>query len=748
MDFQKAYSAISTFSLEEQARAQAALERVFTQEAFVGRHVRLAAKGPPRDASWMPVALALALPMLEGALPRDEHGTCVMPHKHPLRMKKIRARTYTNAMGRVAYDTKRACDNCDEPIEEREFYCCASGCEIDFCSRCHGKLQQLFVNLDQTRATWVCRFVENVSTYILKHVTGGLRSDLAHCLAFEWPQAMFESLVRVVVDVADASVVHLQDVSPNITAHKEFWHVIGFLQVLYCANTLTASSVSMGSRVQPEKFAVRGIDKCDALVEYSRWCAESSSLVTHAQALKVSPLCITAGFASFLTHSNLVPISFRQRCLQHDVRRLTTLDTEDLKLPGAPRSPASLLKYLLSAFGSSKSMPPGYLTRSLAVTFQGEPAEGRGVTCEFLSLAIQTIVEHSQGEIDTESGMNNASSGMRATADMQSTRRRKRRKTSVSTLDAANVERKLGQQDHDVTMPCKDAHSGSSLFWEYDPQLRTYWFRQACVPADKYEHLYAVMHACGVILGQAIFSGCSLPSFFPKTLYAMLLQEISPHDCKRFKLADIESISPAIAQSLERLLEYEEDDVLELFELDWPRGEELSHDNRYEHVTDYIQWFCSDRYATQLRPLSEGFGAVVGQSRLLRGGLVDAAQLEQIICGAELPVDVEALQRGSSTEGWLKADADYLESFWEILRSFRDCDLRRFATFVSSCSRSPPRGWQDVNLTLQRNGEGDDRLPTAFTCFHLLLLPRYSSKEVLRTKLLLAIAETQGFGLR
>lgn len=40
-----------------------------------------------------------------------------------------------------------------------------------------------------------------------------------------------------------------------------------------------------------------------------------------------------------------------------------------------------------------------------------------------------------------------------------------------------------------------------------------------------------------------------------------------------------------------------------------------------------------------------------------------------------------------------------------------------------------------------------DRLPTSHTCFNVLLLPEYSSKEKLRERLLKAITYAKGFGM-
>ena len=50
-------------------------------------------------------------------------------------------------------------------------------------------------------------------------------------------------------------------------------------------------------------------------------------------------------------------------------------------------------------------------------------------------------------------------------------------------------------------------------------------------------------------------------------------------------------------------------------------------------------------------------------------------------------------------------------------------------------------------MTIQPTGGGDEYLPAAHTCFNLLDLPKYNSKDALRTKLLVAIEHSQGFGL-
>jgi len=56
--------------------------------------------------------------------------------------------------------------------------------------------------------------------------------------------------------------------------------------------------------------------------------------------------------------------------------------------------------------------------------------------------------------------------------------------------------------------------------------------------------------------------------------------------------------------------------------------------------------------------------------------------------------------------------------------------------------------WNLVLFQIYIQPTPDDRyLPVAHTCFNLLDLPRYGTKEKLRYKLMQAIQQTQGFSL-
>jgi len=48
---------------------------------------------------------------------------------------------------------------------------------------------------------------------------------------------------------------------------------------------------------------------------------------------------------------------------------------------------------------------------------------------------------------------------------------------------------------------------------------------------------------------------------------------------------------------------------------------------------------------------------------------------------------------------------------------------------------------------LERKEGDSDLLPEAHTCFNHLVVPEYASKEKLREKLLLAMENSEGFGI-
>ena len=84
--------------------------------------------------------------------------------------------------------------------------------------------------------------------------------------------------------------------------------------------------------------------------------------------------------------------------------------------------------------------------------------------------------------------------------------------------------------------------------------------------------------------------------------------------------------------------------------------------------------------------------------------------------------------------------------FWEVLGDMTRQERRKFIQFVWARTRLPTKESDfESPFKIQRDtkcsdeGDGDDALPTASTCFFSLSLPQYKNKDVLEKKLRFAI---------
>ena len=81
------------------------------------------------------------------------------------------------------------------------------------------------------------------------------------------------------------------------------------------------------------------------------------------------------------------------------------------------------------------------------------------------------------------------------------------------------------------------------------------------------------------------------------------------------------------------------------------------------------------------------------------------------------------------------------------MRDFDDEGRRGFLKFFTGSSRIPLDGFDPALNITEGVDMVTDSLPKAHTCFNQLVLPQYSSYEVLKEKILFAVANTEGFEL-
>lgn len=110
------------------------------------------------------------------------------------------------------------------------------------------------------------------------------------------------------------------------------------------------------------------------------------------------------------------------------------------------------------------------------------------------------------------------------------------------------------------------------------------------------------------------------------------------------------------------------------------------------------------------------------------------------MCGSR-SVDVNVL-KSHTVYKMVDPTSQYVKFFWEAVEGFTEEQKQLLIRFVLGRSRLPADNEWPMPFALCRflkDGDPDQFLPEAHTCFFSLDLPQYSSLEVTRDRLLYAI---------
>lgn len=109
--------------------------------------------------------------------------------------------------------------------------------------------------------------------------------------------------------------------------------------------------------------------------------------------------------------------------------------------------------------------------------------------------------------------------------------------------------------------------------------------------------------------------------------------------------------------------------------------------------------------------------------------------------------DFDELENSTEYDGGYTNDSQVIKDFWSVVHALSMEDKRKLLQFTTGSDRVPIGGLSRLKLVIARNGSDSDRLPTAHTCFNVLLLPEYSTREKLKDRLVKAINYSKGFGM-
>ncbi|XP_061102038.1 probable E3 ubiquitin-protein ligase HERC3 isoform X1 [Conger conger] len=274
------------------------------------------------------------------------------------------------------------------------------------------------------------------------------------------------------------------------------------------------------------------------------------------------------------------------------------------------------------------------------------------------------------------------------------------------------------------------------------------WFSDKCFVEHNWFHLI------GIVCGLAIYNSTVVDLHFPLGLYKKLLG-VSP------SLDDLKELSPTEGRSLQQLLDYEGDDVEETFCLNFgitreyygltevkelvPGGENISvqKGNREEFVEAYLNYVFNDSVKELYSAFSSGFLKVCGGKIL---SLFQPSELMAMVVGNN-NYNWEEMEKNAVYKGEYSPSHPTVKMFWEVFHEFPLEKKKQFLLFLTGSDRIPIHGMASLRIVIQSTGAEQHYLPVAHTCYNLLDLPRYHTKDTLHRRLTQAVEQYEGFSL-
>lgn len=263
----------------------------------------------------------------------------------------------------------------------------------------------------------------------------------------------------------------------------------------------------------------------------------------------------------------------------------------------------------------------------------------------------------------------------------------------------------------------------------------------------------------GRVLGLALVHQYLLDAFFTRPFYKALLKY-------QVSLSDLESLDMEFHQSLQWLRDNDigtgsslgltfcvTEELLGRYverELK-PGGKSIvvCERNKKEYLERMVKWRLERGVQEQTESLVRGFYEVV-DPRLV--SVFDARELELVIAGTA-EIDLNDWRSNTEYRSGYHDAHQVIVWFWQVIEKFTNEQRLRLLQFVTGTSSIPYEGFSALRgstgprrFCIEKWGK-PHALPRAHTCFNRLDLPPYQSLTTLNEKLLLAVEETNTFGI-
>ncbi|XP_032080220.1 probable E3 ubiquitin-protein ligase HERC6 [Thamnophis elegans] len=279
------------------------------------------------------------------------------------------------------------------------------------------------------------------------------------------------------------------------------------------------------------------------------------------------------------------------------------------------------------------------------------------------------------------------------------------------------------------------------MFMYCEPSSPMWFPPKPSVEKNKY-------HLFGILWGLSIANQVTAYLPFPLALFKKLLN-------KKPTLSDMKELSPVLGRSLQRVLEYEHDDMEDAFDLSycisWDSMDvdliengiltAVNQANKKDYVDKYVDYIFNKSVDDVFSEFRRGFYKVLCEELV---GIFEPEQLMEVTIG-NANYDWDLYEKNAQYLGIYSSTHPTIKMFWEVFHKLSLEDKKNFLVFLAGNDRIPVTGMPPWKIS-SPNLPSEDFMPEADTCFHFLLLPIYSTKQKLEEKLLQAIRNNRGFG--
>merc|ERR1719277_1195527 len=158
--------------------------------------------------------------------------------------------------------------------------------------------------------------------------------------------------------------------------------------------------------------------------------------------------------------------------------------------------------------------------------------------------------------------------------------------------------------------------------------------------------------------------------------------------------------------------------------------------NVHQYVDLYADFLLNKSIQKSFHAFQRGFELVTHNSPL--ASLFRPEELEVMVIG-QRQYDWDTLKETCKYDGEFNKDHHTVKHFWSVFDELDETEKRALLEFFTGSDRVPIGGLGRLKPRIQSSGPDSDRLPTAHTCFNILLLPAYTDRAMLKERLLKAI---------